>query len=632
MPSIADALPLDLLRAEQKGPYVMLARQGWADTDYLRLMLNEHLEGRIAEILHADDVGATIRAWAAAMAAAIPGYGTWEEIREYIWDSLRAVEQGPDIPEGMQRETLLLERLGQEGLLTSGDLVEYNLEGAEVERQKLHDENYNPVLARIRIAVLDRARRNLPKALRPLFRQVYYTYKLREALFGQLGYYNGSIELRLGLTDDFEFNMYLIQMKLRHPERQHLYKAPKAMRAYTTQYGSLLPWNNQFSFSFGFNEFGVGEMPLAAVLRIERTLIENGLFDPVRWPKLKELMAWSPADLPAVEAEHAALQEIVEVLRSRPTGLVDASLSSMGAERLSLPALVAQLRGDETRIKALFTLVLGLTWSSEPMGPHNPFAGLQGEQAARAHALVFDAVKSVNVAPADSPIEALQAARTLPNVVGRKANVLLTPASAIGQLEKKLRELDPEDLQDLYGAIEELTGETVTVERVIQQAQAAAEAWFASAERARKPIYTGPSGHALTYINLYLSAIAPDWPAVASPFPNGGPNLAQARLVLLAALVGFNQHHSYDEVMTASHRITFGDQQLRYEDRDGYKDLLGEPLIAEQVRQAAQAIAHDTIVRARGAYGTQSQDAALVRDVVKAWIETAVGEAYQPPA
>lgn len=105
----------------------------------------------------------------------------------------------------------------------------------------------------------------MPPADALLFRKIRYTYKLRECLLGQVGYYNGSLELAADMDHDFEYHMYLIQMKLRCPDRLRKFKAPKAMAYYTTDATSLLPWNNQFSYSHGNDEFGPQQMPIFGI-------------------------------------------------------------------------------------------------------------------------------------------------------------------------------------------------------------------------------------------------------------------------------------------------------------------------------------------------------------------------------
>lgn len=69
----------------------------------------------------------------------------------------------------------------------------------------------------------------MPPPLSLLLRKVRYTYKLRECILGQVGYYSGSLEFATDMLDDFEYHTYLIQMHLRRPDRLHKFKAPEAI-------------------------------------------------------------------------------------------------------------------------------------------------------------------------------------------------------------------------------------------------------------------------------------------------------------------------------------------------------------------------------------------------------------------
>ena len=53
------------------------------------------------------------------------------------------------------------------------------------------------------------------------------------------------------------------------------------MAHYTTDAASLLPWNNQFTYSYGYDEFGPQQMPIFGINFIERKLVEVLLLDRV---------------------------------------------------------------------------------------------------------------------------------------------------------------------------------------------------------------------------------------------------------------------------------------------------------------------------------------------------------------
>jgi hypothetical protein len=67
-------------------------------------------------------------------------------------------------------------------------------------------------------------------------------------------------------------------------------------------------------------------------------------------------------------------------------------------------------------------------------------------------------------------------------------------------------------------------------------------------------------------------------------------------------LIGFNQHHTYDECMTASHGLTHGGVTLEYKDRVGYRDIIDskDPFIwnqiGKQLLKAMIAIGKEAIV------------------------------------
>ncbi|KAF8999238.1 hypothetical protein BDZ89DRAFT_726188 [Hymenopellis radicata] len=138
----------------------------------------------------------------------------------------------------------------------------------------------------------------MPIDLALLFRKIHFSYKLRECLLSQVGYYHGSLELATDMDDNFEYHMYLVQMQLRRPDRLHKFKAPKAMAHYTTEATSLLPWNDQFSFSYSYDELGPQQMPIFGINYIERKLVEVLRLDVdgKRWKGLCTLLHWDPRD------------------------------------------------------------------------------------------------------------------------------------------------------------------------------------------------------------------------------------------------------------------------------------------------------------------------------------------------
>ncbi len=102
----------------------------------------------------------------------------------------------------------------------------------------------------------------------------------------------------------------------------------------------------------------------------------------------------------------------------------------------------------------------------------------------------------------------------------------------------------------------------------------------------------------LSYSRIILSNIDPQGCVNANH-----PTLEQLRLTLLAALISFNQHHTYDECMVASHGLTHGGVTLKYTDRVGYRDIIdstdsfvhnmvGKPLLEAMIAIGKQFIAN----------------------------------------
>lgn len=619
---MSDTLTHDVLSGAESGSYIMVALKDYRDEDYLKMSLNDELEYAISELLLLDPViHRQIRDWARAMCRAIGGYETVDEIETYILTARMEAKEDPDDANSMVVGT----EADLVGLLERNERTAYRLtEGADLD------------LIRERIDILAgfRARNKglsaSDETRARLFRKIFFSYKLWEALLGQVGYYNGSLELQSNLQDDFEYWMYLIQMKLRKPTRQFLFAAPKSMMAYKTEPKTLMPWNNQFSFSLGFHEFGDGEIPRYAMGRIESVLVEV-VCDDKRWRKLLGLLGWDASD-EALKSERGAI--IAHFGRKTGDGFtiptyvdlkaladdlqVDGrSMKAAGlAQQITVQNCLISLRGEVDK-KAFFTLVLELPWSDEFLAlRYNAFDHLlnhgtpqQRNGARRALRIgegpaIKDPRLKIDEIGTDyyDPIRRLAQARDIFNVVGRKANILVEPSTAMRAFKTKLERLSHEELVALYANIDDLKHH-VSVYKVGKQAQERAEAWLERALLWRKPIYTGPSGHALTYISLYArsreSAVN-----LGTLLPPDLPTLEEARLVVIAGLIGRNQHHSYDEVMTGACGVTLnvpGAQgRLNYWHHGGYRDLLSinrrdDHPIAVRIRAAAKAIAINAI-------------------------------------
>ncbi|KAI9429254.1 hypothetical protein F5148DRAFT_1155249, partial [Russula earlei] len=556
-----------------------------------------------------------IVAWAKHISGEIPGYTNWQEIYAFTFDTLYVADGVPgsdDTPIGTEAD--LVAELKDVELER-----DYALQSKAIEKEHLayHDRSLGK--ARTRQDILDRiaarytAANPMPPALALLFRKIRYTYKLRECLLGQVGYYNGSFELAADMDDNFEYHMYLIQMQLRRPDRLHKFKAPKAMAYYTTDATSLLPWNNQLSYSYDYDESGPQQLPIFGFNYIERKLVEVLRLDAdkKKWKGLCTLLGWHPRDPDRVAELNRIKTEFVAV---ETAGLPSAAghflggnltLADCGLHILSLPRIIVITSHSEIKRKAFYTLFLGLTWSDTPLRKEeNPFAEEHQVRAKRslrtgipieydlAH-LKDDDVKAPRIAGDRPALLALNLARYYPQVVGRKANFILTPETAGADYRRKLQRLSEAQLDELFGNI-------AAYPRTASFAQAveATQDWQTRAVENHRPIYTGPSGHVLSYSRIFLSNIDPQGCANANH-----PTLEQLRLTLLAALIGFNQHHTYDECMVASHGLTHGDVTLEYTDRVGYRDIInstdsfvrnkvGKPLLGAIIAIGKQVIAN----------------------------------------
>jgi hypothetical protein len=236
------------------------------------------------------------------------------------------------------------------------------------------------------------------------------------------------------------------------------------------------------------------------------------------------------------------------------------TLGDCGFRVLTLPHIIAITTSDETKRKAFYTLFLGLTWSDTPLSrEENPFVEEYQARVKKslrkgipidydlAH-LKDDDIRDPRIAAARPALITLNLARYYPQVVGRKANFILTPETAGGDYCRKLKRLSEAQLDDLFGNIAAYPRTASFVDKVnavVNQAVEAAQDWQTCAVENHRPIYTGISGQILSYSRIFLSNIDPQGCANANH-----PPLEQLRLTLLAGLIGFNQHHTYDECMS----------------------------------------------------------------------------------
>jgi len=232
-----------------------MARNDCDESDDLQL--NDAVEDALVKILRFGfDIDRTIAkpaaaetprkqvlAWAKHISREIPVYSNWREIYDFTFEALCA----PDAVPGSDATYIGTEAELVAELHDPDWERDYALQNKETEKELLADRALSLGKARNRQDILDRiaarcsATDPMPTTLALRFRKIRYTYKLRECLLGQVGYYNGSFELAANVDGDFEYHMYLIQMELHRPDRLRIFKIPKMMTYYTTDPTSLLP-------------------------------------------------------------------------------------------------------------------------------------------------------------------------------------------------------------------------------------------------------------------------------------------------------------------------------------------------------------------------------------------------------
>lgn len=607
--------------------HTIMAREGYQRNDWCILTLNEAVEDALSKILRfgfdidRDPLGDTaklrvtksikdqILAWAKHIAGNIPGFSNWQEIYDFTFDALYSPDAIPGedaTPVGTEAD--LVARIGDPILERN-----YNLLGKDTEKEHLTDYALSLIKARGRQEILDRVPASdlggnpMPHDVALLFHKIRYTYKLRECLLGQIGYHRGSLELAADMSDTFEYYMYLIQMKLRRPDRLHVFKAPKVMASYTTDSMSLLPWNNQFSFSHGLDESGPRQMPVFGVSYIERKFVEVLRLDKEnkKWRGLCTLLNWDPKD--HIWEHHRIKEQFITPEQAANTGIAGASghflagnltLSECGFRALNLINIMYLMTYNDTGRKAFYTLFLDLTWSKKPQSIGKGYSlakeseeyEIQDRKSSRTGAIInYDLAHLLDDNVKDPRITegykfvTLARGRYYPHVFGRKTNLTLTPETAGDDYRRKLLRLSEADLDQLFHNIPDYPrteSQPAKVDAVVNQAIYAAQDWQTHAVQNHRPIYTGPSGHMLSYARIFLTAENP-----SGCGKKDHPNIEQLRLTLLAASIGFNQHHSYDECMTASHGLTHGSVMLEYKDRIGYRDIIDseDPFIRNHI-------------------------------------------------
>ena len=200
--------------------------------------------------------------------------------------------------------------------------------------------------------------------------------------------------------------------------------------------------------------------------------------------------------------------------------------------------------------------------------------------------------------------------KTPENVVGVLGNVLETPAKARERYEMDLQKMSGESGFGWNLLQHEDGDEELDKDKIIKEFVDKHKKWYDDAKKHHKPIIGGISGHTLGYLNLYEEALKiakekfqkeGEENAKKKAEENAGENagnqvknpqelpaMETLRAIMLGALIGAKQHHSYDEVMTASHGIPDHGEggNLEYKFPDSYKDVLDSN--KEKIKNAAE--------------------------------------------
>jgi hypothetical protein len=274
------------------------------------------------------------------------------------------------------------------------------------------------------------------------------------------------------------------------------------------------------------------------------------------------------------------------------------TLAECGFKALNFPHIISLMCYSEIARKAFYTLFLGLTWSDTPFRKEDRYHfaeeyEIPAKESTRIGAIIEhdlahlldDDIKHPRITERCAGLirVSLACAHYHPHLVSHKANLILTPEIAGDDYRRKLLRLSEADLDQLFHNIPDYPrtkSQAAKLDAVVNQAISAAQDWQTHAVQNHRPIYTGTSGHMLSIARILLSSEDP-----SGCRREDHPNIEQLRLTLLATLIGFNQHHTYDECMIASHGLTHGGVTLEYRDRVGYRDIIDskDPFIRNQI-------------------------------------------------
>jgi len=360
-------------------------------------------------------------------------------------------------------------------------------------------------------------------------------FKLLKMLKTQMPYFGGSVEYQEHIENSLEFWMYHLSTLTKDPDRQYslsdrdLGQLMKPLKDYRTDPAGLVPFMNQRNLGTGVAEADWGELPRGLRKEIEDRLNvfarEVGERGDNSNPGAA-LRLWS------------AYARVGRQLDKDPMKLT--------------PGEVWDSSDEDVR-KTIYGDICKVPWSDAHL-----IEGAEGWEQTYEPSLSSEDVRS-RLPRREEP--------GLMNVAGVFGNILETPLIAGSKfMEEGGRRIERLRVQGrldgkLVGVPQGMTLLNDFVEKHTN--------WHNNAIDSHKPIIGGISGHTLGYLNMYAEALNKSTPEER----DGLPSMETLRAVMLAGLIGFKRHHSYDEVMAASTAVSVDSGRLSYSMPAGYSDV-----------------------------------------------------------
>ncbi|GAA4276756.1 eCIS core domain-containing protein [Aquimarina mytili] len=416
--------------------------------------------------------------------------------------------------------------------------------------------------------------------------------KLAKMLTTQLPYFGGSVEYKENRKESLEYWIYHMSTLTKDPDRSYAVgetgaKLPKPLKDYRTHGGAegLVPYHNERNLGTGVAEADWNELP---------TNLQNLIL--VRYNQFI-------ANLPPTGSRRVAYNALLNV------NVNNVNINNINNNNIDQfwNAL------NEDQKKSLYGDMLQIPWSTAHL-----HANLRGH-----HHFEQDRNTQNDTAGYMRKHPGMTTPG-LQNVVGVRGNILETPQLAAARYRRDLEALGnrigkaplflknnlPAFLAspDYAKAFPEIPNTWsnyffTNVNGLTQNFQEKHQNWFNDAKQNKKPIIGGISGHTLGYLNLYEEALGAALRGTnrIQYFLDNNVNLASMedlRACMLAGLVGDKRHHSYDEVMTASHGMPTHQNQnptLQYNHRDSYRDVTEST--NNHIRESAEKAQRNTATR-----------------------------------